>query len=106
MADITSPQAVQFCNEEIRVVADLFEQLYWSSKKLDLNWNTTYSALIPNTVDVIVDGAATDGRKIITGQMVNNIINRAFEFITDQEAAGNAKLNTVLQVSVNGQSRF
>jgi hypothetical protein len=64
------------------------------------------SALILNTTDVIVDGAATDGRSVITGAKATSIITRAQEIITDYEAASNAKLNTVLQVAVNQQAKL
>jgi hypothetical protein len=53
-----------------------------------------------------VDGAATDGRNVITGAKATSIITRAMEFITDYEAGSNAKLNTVVQVRVNGGARF
>jgi hypothetical protein len=53
-----------------------------------------------------VDGSATDGRSPITGIAATNIVNRASEMIADFEAASNAKLNTVLQVKVNGAARF
>ena len=64
------------------------------------------STKFPNDASPVMDGAQTDGRPVITGAMVNNIVNRAQEIITDYEATSSAKLNTVAQVQVNGASKF
>ena len=112
MPDITDPQAISFANTKVRVMADLLQSTYWSAKAIVTEWNaTSMSALIPNTADPIKDGAnpvtgTADGRKPITGAKATSIITRAQEFITDYEASTNAKLNTVEQVSVNGEARF
>lgn len=107
MAAITDPQAVKFCNEKVRVMADTLTSNYWTCKAIVAEWNaTSMSAKITNTADNVVDGSASDGRSPITGAMANNIINRATEVITDYEASVNAKLNTVEQVKVNGQAKF
>jgi hypothetical protein len=80
---------------------------YWSAKKLLSNWNAlAMSTKFPNDASPVMDGAQTDGRPVITGAMVNNIVNRAQEIITDYEATSSAKLNTVAQVQVNGASKF
>ena len=103
MADITNTQAVKFCNEKVRTVADRMAQLYYAAKAVVDEWNSnSLSGVIPNTTDVVVDGAATDGRFIITGAKATSIITRAQEVVADYEAGSNAKLNTVLQVAVNG----
>lgn len=107
MAAITDPQAVKFANEKVRVTADLMAQLYYTCKALVNDWNATgLSAKITNTADLIVDGAATDGRNPLTGAQATNIITRAMEVIADYEAGANGKLNTVLAVKVNGAARF
>lgn len=104
---IDDPQAVRYCNEQVRVTADLMMSLYETCKRLKLNWDAhMLSQLIPNDNSPIEDGSATDGRPPITGAMVNNIINRAWEFTQDYEAGGDAKLMTVAQVAVNGESAF
>ena len=104
MAYITNVQAIQFCNEQIRPLANRMAQLYYDAKGVVDEWNAnSLSAVIPNTSDVIVDGSATDGRPIITGAKATNIVTRAQEVIADYEASSNAKLNTVLQVAVDSQ---
>lgn len=95
--------AIAFSNEEIRTAADDLGQLYYKAKAVTTRWYALGgTSLIPNSVgDTIQDGAAHDGRPVIDGAKVNNVMNRLLEFVTDMEAGGNAKLNTVLQVAVN-----
>lgn len=104
---VTEPQAVRYSNEKVRVTADFFLTLYHTCKRLKLDWdNQNLAALIPNDDTVIEDGSTVDGRSPITGAMVHNIMNRAFEFTSSMEEGGNGRLNTVDQVAVNGQSAF
>jgi len=98
---IKHPTAVRFANEKIRVGADLLTRYYFLKEVVD-EWNATgMSAFITNTADVIEDGSATDGRNVITGIDATAIITRMMEVISDMEAGGNAKLNTVNKVAVN-----
>jgi len=107
MPDITSPQAIKFSNEKIRVAADLIAQLDNFAASVLAEWTAAGgTSLIPNTSDVIADGAASDGRPIVTGAKANNIINRLSELRSTNAAAGLAMgasgvRDTVLQVAVN-----
>jgi len=102
MADITNPEAVRFCNERVRVVADRLAQAYTLAKQVQAEWFANSMAeLLPNDGSLVIDGSATDGRHPITGANVTNIITRCGELITDYEANTNAKLNTVLGVAVH-----
>lgn len=107
MADITNPEAIKFCNEKIRVMGDILGQAYFTAKALKAEWDANnMGALLPVSADVVVDGSATDGRHVITGNDAQGIIARANDLISDMEANGGAKLNTVLNVAVNYQARF
>ena len=103
MADITNPEAVRFCNEKVRVAADRLAQAYYFAKHVQQEWfANSMSSLIPNSGDDdVIDGSATDGRHPITGADATNIITRCGEIVTDMEANSSAKLNTILNVSVN-----
>ena len=104
---ITNAQAIAFCNQQVRKMADSMASNYATCKAIVNNWNAlSMSSLITNDASNIVDGSATDGRSPITGAMATNIITRAQEVITDYEATSNAKLNTVIQVKVNGGAQF
>jgi len=103
MADITNPEAVKFSNEKIRVAADKLAQAYYFAKVVQQEWfaNNMGSLITNNALDIIIDGSETDGRHVISGADATNVITRIGELITDLEEFSNAKLNTVLAVSVN-----
>ncbi len=102
MADITDAQAVRFCNEQARIVADQLIQVYNNATAILAEWTAKGGTnLVPNTADMVIDGAATDGRPLVTGININNVINRLTELVADYEADNGAKLNTLLQVAVN-----
>lgn len=115
MAAITNPVAIKFANEKIRVAADLLAQLDNFALAVNNEWAAlTGTSLFPNTTDIVADGAAPnglnstggDGRPVITGAMVNNIINRLTALRTATATAGLAMgvagvRDTVLQVAVN-----
>lgn len=109
---ITDPTAVKFCNERVRVLADVLGQSYWSAKAFLAEWNSSNYGpsnlpdLIPNDTSLVVDGSATDGRKQITGALVRGIVAQAQAIVDSYEANGGANLNSVALVYVNGQSRF
>lgn len=112
---ITSPAAIRFSNEKIRVAADLLAQLDNFANTVINEWNAAGgTALIPNTADVIRDGASPtddlgtngDGRLVITGAKANNIINRLTSLRASTANAGLAMgvtgvRDTVLQVATN-----
>lgn len=113
---IPSPVAVKFCNEKIRVAADMLAQLDNFAGAVLAEWTAMGgSAAIPNAVgNVVQDGASPngvdavggDGRPVIDGAKVNGIINRLTELRSAVAATGLALgavgvRNTVLQVAVN-----
>jgi hypothetical protein len=88
----------------VRPVADRYSQLYWVSKIILTEWNSTgMGVLIPNTADVVVDGSTIDGRSPITGAMVNGLKNNLQLLVNDLEAGGGVKLNGLTQIAVHDQ---
>lgn len=84
-------------------MADILAKHYWLAKQLVATWNAqSLSSIILNTTDEVIDGARQDGRSVVTGAKITAIITRCNEIITDYEATSSAKLNTVVQVAVNG----
>lgn len=99
---IGNVQAVAFCNEQIRRSADQLAQCYYRAKMALDQWAVLEQANIPNDdTERVLDNANLDGRPVIHGDDVHNILNRLTEFVADYEATNNAKLNTVLSVSPN-----
>lgn len=115
MAAITNPVAIKFANEKVRIAADLLSQLDNFANTVLNEWTAIGgSTLFPNTTDVLQDSAAPngidstggDGRPVITGAKVNNIINRLIALRSATATTGLAMgvagvRDTVLQVAVN-----
>lgn len=103
MPDIVNPQVIKFANEQARQAADQLAQTFYRLEVVLDQWTALNGASLPNDGSVVVDGAQTDGRPILTGAKLHNLMSRLSESITDYEANSNAKLNTVLGVAVNPQ---
>ncbi len=108
MANITNPIAVTFANTELRRFNDHTLANYRTAKQLSIDYTAKgISAILGATgTDVIVDGAATDGRAPMTVANVNNIMARANEIVADYEANTNIKINQAAAVSVNANPLF
>lgn len=105
---IDNPQCVRFANEQIRILADVMTSAYWTAKAVKANYYANPDLgdiFYAGIAEEVLDGSATDGRPIITGNDVMGLITRAEELITDLEANNNAKLNVLLGIQVNGQAR-
>ena len=82
--EITNPEAVRFCNERVRQLADIATKYYYAAKAFTNEWNATgMGAKIPNTTDLVVDGSAQDGRSPITGANVNGLKNHIGFILTN-----------------------
>lgn len=107
MADITNQQIVHFANEKCRVLADLIECMrrtceQFAVEVVEIEALAAYSNAADG--DVIVDGAATDGRSIITKVRIAEL-----KYVAGQlAAAANAddREQLVANWSVNGQPKF
>jgi len=106
---IENTQVVKFTNEQARILADAMLSAYRTACVVIQFYYANPSlgdTLTTGIAEVIDDGATMDGRPIATGNSVLGIITRASELKADMEANNNAKLNTLLQLAVNGQSRI
>ena len=115
MAAITNPVAIKFSDGKLRVAADLLAQCDNFANAVIAEWTALGgTSLIPNTSDILKDGAAPngvdstggDGRPVVTGAKLNNIINRLTELRSASATTGLAMgatgvRDTVLQVAVN-----
>ena len=102
MPDITNVQAIKFCNEQVRPYADRAAQQYFVAKALVGQWFAQgLDKAIPNDASVVLDGSSEDGRPILTGAAVTNVVTRAMEVIADYEVTGNDKLKAILKPAVN-----
>lgn len=99
----TNTQAIKISNEDIRPLADAMAKLYHRAKEVGQravaqDWNNQYFA---TDADVLVDGAAIDGRQLVTNGKLKILLALAAAFVTDMETSSSLKLNQTLQVAVN-----
>lgn len=105
MADITNAQAVRFCNENARPLADIIESVRRTAEQFAINVVAFEAATSGNANgDVVIDGAATDGRTLATKGKV-----AALKYVAEQLVAClNQDDREVLvhDLVTNGQPRF
>ncbi len=105
---IENNEAIIFSDEKLRPLADDLAQLYNKARAALDEWNARgMGSIIVNAEAPLgdsaygTDGTDGDGRPVVTGAELTNVVTRLGEFVADMEAGGNAKLNTVLAVAVN-----
>lgn len=102
MANIDNPQAVKFCNKNIRVAADKIAHAYYFAKTTVDEWvANNMGEKIPVSNDVIDDGSTTDGRPVITGNDVTGMIYALQDLIVEFEESNKTKLNSILKIAPN-----
>ena len=102
MANIDNPQAVKFCNENIRIAADKIAHVYYFAKATVDEWvANNMGEKIPVSNDIIDDGSITDGRPVITGNDVTVMMYALQNLVADFEASDKSKLNSILKISPN-----
>lgn len=106
MANITNVQAIKFCNEKARTLADLIERTRRTAEQFMIDITTEFEANVSgnDNADVMIDGAAQDGRSIITKGDVLGL-----KFVAEQAIATlnqDDRETLVSKVSVNGTPIF
>ncbi len=106
MANITNPQAVNFCNNKARRLADLIEKARRTAEQFLIDITTEFEANVGGNAneDVIIDGAATDGRQVITKQNIAEV-----KYVAEQLVAclnQDDRETLIANVSVNGDPLF
>lgn len=83
MADITNPQAIDFCNERARPWAKKMLAAIRAAREFDLDYGAqSGDTLFPNTADLIADGSETDGRPRVQAQVVRALRTQAIDLLT------------------------
>lgn len=99
---IDNPQAVRWSNERTRTAANALASVFYRMEKyLDDRTAQGISAVMTPLGDTIVDGSATDGRAPITGQDEADLAALMTTLRNAFRANNNARLTTVLKISVN-----
>jgi hypothetical protein len=100
MSEIANAQAVRFCNERVRPLADLVSKLHRTIPQFLIEVQE-YETYVADNVDgdVILDGAAEDGRAPLTKRDVTRVKNLIEALDTYLNA--DARLPTVQRIAVN-----
>jgi hypothetical protein len=81
---ITNIEAITFCNEQIRPMAEKLRNQYYELKSMYIDWQASKSSLFPNEEDNMVE----DGRETITqlsGADVNRLVNLIANYLSQIE---------------------
>ncbi len=105
MADITNAQAVRFVNEQARPMADLIEKARRTAEQFAINVVAFEADTSGNANgDVVIDGAATDGRPLCTKQKIAELKYVAEQMVAALTADNREEL--VHGLVTNGQPIF
>jgi hypothetical protein len=97
MADITNPQAIDFCNDRARPLAKKLLKAIQASREFDLDYGAQAGdTLFPNTADLVADGSENDGRPRVQAQVVRALRTQAIDLLT-WAATGNPTRETRLR---------
>jgi hypothetical protein len=98
----TNPQAIRICNEKLRPLADRAGQFYNLCKAYQAEATAEgWTAMFPANAEVIEDGAAADGRAIISNTDISQFITFIVAQIAAYETSAFANRNLVLKIAVN-----
>lgn len=106
MADITTPQAVRFCNEKLRPACDSIISAIRTLRELRAEYVAHgIGPLVAGTSQlqqsVLVDGSATDGRTPLTGYDVDLASGAAQAILDWADVAGAAHIAALTKPAVN-----
>ena len=114
MPNVTNQQAIKFCDEHIRLAANLAFIGDGAMNQLLEEWNDEQvGALIPDDPSALIMDSASggpqgnqpiDGRPPITGRDVWNMIRAAQRFVTNigaTNADGSVDIQTATKIHVN-----
>jgi hypothetical protein len=99
---LDNPQLVEFCNDELRQIADRFVALKIRVDAAYEEYNARDLGTIINnggSSGPVLDGSATDGRTIATGGDVFNLVTLLADFQTFMTAG---RVDVLYKWQVNG----
>ncbi len=99
---LDNPQLTEFCNSELRQIADKFVQLKIRADAAYAEYNARNLVTVINdggASNPVLDGSATDGRTIATGGDVYNMVTLLADF---QTFLNSGRVDVLYKWQVNG----
>ena len=87
-ADITNPEAITFCNEEVRPLAEDVRALKARIDASVIRWYAGINAKIPNDSSALQDGREAEGVSRLEGTNINSFMGVLVNLQTSLDAAG------------------
>lgn len=100
---ITNPQVIAFSNSRVRPICDEMYSLYYHAKSLIADYNAGNIGTLIDSAgsgDSLTDGSETDGRTVITGGDIYNVITWAQQLVNFVE---NQAVTTADRLTVIGK---
>lgn len=111
MADNTNPQAVRFCNEQLRVGCDAIISGIRTLRQLTTNYSAQgIGPLVAGNAElqaaVMADGSAVDGRTPLNGYDVDLAKGAAVALLAWADGTGAAYIAALTKPTVNTKPAF
>lgn len=104
---IETPEIVRFSNERLRPLCDAGQSAFRSAVHFLAEWDAKgLGDTIPNTDDVVADGADVDGRGAVTGADMHRVYAFWAGMVGSLQVGNSDDLAAINRVAVNGQPRF
>jgi hypothetical protein len=103
---LDNPQLVEFCNDELRQIGDRLTALDLRASAAIAEYNARNLGTVIDSggsSNPVLDGSATDGRTIVTGGDVYNIITMLQDLQTFFAATG--RRDAIAKWNVNGHKQ-
>lgn len=88
MPDITDPEAITFCNEQVRPLCEEARALAARIAAMTTAWYAGLNAKFPNDISPLADGRTAEGVSRLTGANVTNAVGN----LIAMSAASNAEV--------------
>lgn len=85
---VTDPQAIKFCNEQVRPLAEKLRALRVEIEAAQTDWFAGLNAKFPNDSGAVTDSREAEGVSRLTGADINSFMSIAIGMLN----AGNAEI--------------
>lgn len=86
MTNITNPQAIKFCNEDIRPLAERIRALVAEIGSIQTRWFSGINTMFPNDGSAVDDGRDAEGISRLIGSDVNSVMGIAITMASASNA--------------------